>query len=455
MSAGPAIERRAVTAFWALAFLTWAGAWWAGAGRPQPDLYPFMMKAWPGARYEALDATRFEVRRDGRLVGFATTGSDYGYGGPMTLAVGLTPEGQIHSLAVLEYRDTPDLLERARGVLRSLLGKGAGDPFRIGEDVDAVSGATYSSRGLANAALAGARRIAERTPLATEGRSRVSIGGAEFALFGLIAVTALGRNRRAVPAGMRRALRWLALLGGLVALGVVFNDPWVIAFPIRLLTRDWPSWQTHLFWYGLLATVLVSFSRSGKSPYCPWMCPFGSAQDLVGLPLGAHRRRLRATRLFAWLKRGLLWLAVLLGLYYRTPGAGSYEVFGTLFRWTGTGWQFAVLFFVGVAALFVRRPFCHWLCPVDAMEQGLRPVRRAIVGRRSAASRPVALPLVVEGARRPGLADIERFRGRLAAALGLLCVLLVLGHLHERFESQARGAQEGLMGRTFLTVEQR
>jgi len=442
-----------VGAFWAMALLSWAGAWVLGASRPQPDLYPFMMKAWPGARYEALDATRFEVRRDGRVVGFAATGSDYGYGGPMTLAVGLTPEGRIHSLAVLEYRDTPDLFKRARGLLGSLLGKGEGDAFRVGDDVDAVSGATYSSRGLANAALAGARRIAERTPLASADPGRVQIGGAELALLGLVVLTALGRNRRVVPPRLRRLLRWLALLGGLASLGIVFNDPWVIAFPIRLMTGDWPAWTTHLFWYVLLGTVLVSFSRSGKSPYCPWMCPFGSAQDLVGLPLGAQRRRLRATRLFAWLKRVLLWVAVLLGLYYRTPGAGSYEIFGTLFRWNGTSWQFAVLFFVGLVALFVRRPFCHWLCPVDAMEQGLRPIRRALLRRRPATGRPIPLSVVADGPRRPGLVDIERARGRFTAAIGLLCVLLILGHLRERFDVQARGAPENLMGETFLTLE--
>ena len=37
-------------------------------------------------------------------------------------------------------------------------------------------------------------------------------------------------------------------------------------------------------------------------------------------------------------------------------------------------------------------------------------------------------------------------------AAGLLCALLVLGHFHERLSAQGRGAQEGLLGRTFVAA---
>ncbi len=299
----PGLKRHAVPAFWALVLVTWGAAAWLGARRPEPDLYPFLKRAWPGASYEALDAGRFRVTRDGTLLGFAATGSDYGYGGPMTLAVTVTPDGRLHSLAVLEYRDTPDLFTRAKSLLPRLVGKRLGDPFRVGEDVDAVSGATSSSRGLALAALAGARRIAEHVPLAAQGPAAVQSGGPELALAALLLLSLLGRSRTALGPRARRALRGAALLLGLATLGLLFAQPWVIAFPARLLSADVPAWRTHLYWYGLLAVTLLSFDRTAKSPYCPWLCPFGAAQDLVGLATGAHRRRLRSRALFAWVKR--------------------------------------------------------------------------------------------------------------------------------------------------------
>lgn len=443
------LGRRAVPAFWALALVSWGAAAWLGARRPQPDLYPFLQRAWPGASYEALDSARFRVTRGGVLLGFAATGSDYGYGGPMTLAVAVTPDGRLHSLAVLEYRDTPDLFTRAKGLLARLVGKSQADPFRVGADVDAVSGATSSSRGLANAALAGARRIAEGVPLTAPGVA-VELGGAELTLAALVLLTLLGRGRTGLGPRARRALRLVALLLGLAALGFLFAQPWVIAFPARLLAGDWPAWRTHVYWYGVLAVVLLSFDPSGKSPYCPWLCPFGAAQDLLGLVGGAHRRRLRAAALFAWVKRVLLWLAVLLGLLFHAPGAASYEVFASLFRWTGSGWQFAVLFCTAVAALVARRPFCHWACPVDAVEQALRPLRRAALSRAGLRPRR-ALPMV-QGARPArGLDELERFRGRVLAAVGLFCAGLLLGHLHERFSAQASVARENLLSETFTT----
>jgi hypothetical protein len=36
-----------------------------------------------------------------------------------------------------------------------------------------------------------------------------------------------------------------------------------------------------------------------------------------------------------------------------------------------------------------------------------------------------------------------------------LCALLVLGHFHERLSAQGRGAQEGLLDRTFVSTEPR
>jgi hypothetical protein len=438
--------------------LSWAWAWKAGAERPAPDLYPFLKRAWPGATYVPQgDGTVFEVRRDGRLLGRATTGRASGYGGPLTLAVGTAPDGRLHALALLDYRDTPDLLRRAERLLGSLLGKPPSDAFEVGRDVDAVTGATYSSRGIADAARAASRALAEREPDArasAEG-GRAAIGAPEVVLLLLLGAAAIGRQRPSLSSRTRRVIRWATLLVSLATLGLLWNRPFTIAFPTRLLAGDWPSWTTHLYWYLLLAGVLLASTRAGKGPYCPSACPFGAAQDVVGLLGGAHRRRVPSALLFAWVKRALLWLAVLLGLLYRSPGAASYEVFAALFRLSGTSFQLAVLALALAAALFVRRPFCHWACPVDALEQALRPVRkgaRRLVGRRPALPRPrrpVLVPLEPDERTAPPV--FRRLRSGALTAAGLLCAFLVLGHLRERFAEQGRPSPDGLLGRTFVS----
>jgi len=451
------LSRRAGPPFLAFALLTWALAWKKGAERPAPDLFPFLKRAWPGASYVPLPGGAFEVKRDGETVGYAATGTASGYGGPLTVAVGTTPGGRIRSLAILEYRDTPDLMRGAPKLLGSLLDKGPADAFEVGRDVDAVSGATFSSRGLALAARDAAQAVAERGLARSAGaRSRVQFGAPEVVLLLLLAAGAVGRNRPSLAPRTRKLIRAGTLLVSLATLGVLWNRPWTIAFPTRLLAGDWPSWTTHLYWYVLLGGILLAFNRTGKNPYCPWICPFGAAQDVIGLAGGARKRRIPSALFFTWVKRVLLWLAVLLGLLYRAPGAASYEVFAAFFRLTGTGFQFAILVIVLVTAVFVSRPFCNWLCPVDTTEHIARYVRvRALrlIGREAALPRPRRPILVpVQAAARPPEPVFRRLRNGLLTAAGVLCALLVLGHLHERFAAQGPGGQEGLLGRTFVST---
>lgn len=454
------LSRRAGPAFLAFVLLTWAWASTKGRDRPAPDLDPFLKRAWPGAQHAPLPGGAFEVKRDGRTLGYAAPGTASGYGGPLTLAVATSPEGRIRSVGVLEYRDTPDLMRGVTKVLASLLDKSAADGFEVGHDVDAVTGATFSSRGMALAAREAMRTVAERgVSRSTAARPRVELGAPEIVLVLLFLAGAVGRNRPSLRPRTRKLLRAGTLLASLATIGFLWNRPWVIAFPTRLLGGDWPSWTTHLYWYILLALLLLAFSRTGRNPYCPWICPFGAAQDVIGLVGGARKRRLPSALLFTWVKRVLLWLAVLLGLLYRAPGATSYEVFAAFFRLSGTGFQYAILALVLVTAVFVSRPFCGWVCPVDTTEHLARYARtRALrlVGRETGLPRP-RRPVLLRASPEvpPAVPVFRRLRNRLLTAAGLLCAVLVLGHLHERLSAQGRGNQEGLLGRTFVSTDSR
>lgn len=450
---GHELGRRAGPLVLVLVLASWAWAWHRGAQRPDPDLFPFLKRAWPGATYTPLPGGGgFEVLQDGQAVGRATVGRASGYSGPLVLAVGTSGDGRVRALAILEYPDTPDLMPRVRPFLSALVGRSVSEGFEVGHAVDAVTGATLTSRGLARAALDGAQRIAESGGPRAGPPGGIAFGAPEACLVALVALGAIGRNRPSLRPRARQALRLAALALSLATIGFLFNRPWVIAFPVRLLAGDFPSWRTHLYWYLLLGSLLFAFSRSGRSPYCPWICPFGAAQDVVGLPFGARKRRVPHRLLFTWVKGALLWLAVFLGLLYRSPGGASYEVFATFFRLSGTGFQAAILAIVLLAALFFRRPFCHWVCPVDTTERLARLVRvRALrfVGRGPAPHppRPIVLRVVVE---RPPTPVFRRLRNGVLTLAGLLCALLVLGHLHERLGSSSRASPENLLGRTFV-----
>ena len=80
-------------------------------------------------------------------------------------------------------------------------------------------------------------------------------------------------------------------------------------------------------------------------------------------------------RLFVWLQRGLAWGAIVIALLFRNPGLSSYEVFGTLFSFTGSSILFVLLGIILVMSLFVKRPWCNYLCPLDPVYDIIRLVR--------------------------------------------------------------------------------
>ncbi len=447
------VSARAGRPFLAFVLITWAIAWFQGAHRPEPDLLPFLKRAWPMADFRQLPSGAWEVKRRGEVVGHAGWGRGQGYGGGIVVAVGAGLDGRIRSTAFLEYRDTPDLLRSTRRMLAGLLGREVGEPFELGRDVDAVTGATASSRGIAEATRAAVAMLPAGATAAADGKEKIVFGAPEIVLVVLLVSGALCGNRAGLKGNPLKTLRAVTLLASLATIGFLFNRPWTISFPIQVLSGDFPSWRTHLYGYLLFGYLLLAFQRTGKNPYCPWICPFGAAQELVGLAGGAKKRRVPSTLLFLWVKRVLLWLAVLLGLAYRSPGAASYEIFGTAFRGTGSGFQVTILVLVVLVSIFWARPFCHWICPVDTTEQLARFVRVRLLWLGGKAPRPLqprrpALLRVLPD--RPQRDFVSVFFDRALTALGLLAAALVVAHLGTRFAALGGAAESGRMSDTFV-----
>ncbi len=102
----------------------------------------------------------YTAKRDGEVVGYAVKSvTRQGYGGPITLMVGISPEGELLDVNVLAHSETPGLgsllTNPENVVLASIKGKNLADvDLRVkkdGGDVDALSGATISSRAYGDA----------------------------------------------------------------------------------------------------------------------------------------------------------------------------------------------------------------------------------------------------------------------------------------------------------------
>lgn len=376
---GERLER----ALGAFAVATLLLAWLVGRSRAGTDIEPFLHEALPTAiRFEALPEgiyAGYSNDGDTAPVGFVAVGEATGYGGPLRVAVGVDPQGNIVQLATIDHKETPSFLLRVV-VSRfpdSLVAKSFSDRFELGEDVDAVSGATYTARALADAVRAASRQVASRQlglQVPPESPKPLQVGVPEIALVALYAIGYVGHQRNFRH---KKLARWISMFAGLLLLGFLYNNPLTLANINSLLLGFWPDWRTHLYWYLLIGGIVFVFTIDNKNPYCEWFCPFGAAQECLGAIGGAKSRTPPRYRdALRWLQRGLAWAAILIALLYRNPGLSSYEIFGTLFDFAGSGRQFALLGIVLVVSLFLKRPWCAYLCPLRPVTDFIRLVRR-------------------------------------------------------------------------------
>ena len=107
-----------------------------------------------GAQYEY-----YTLTQDGQAVAYAVKSTVVGFGGPLTVMVGVLTDGTVYNTSVLEHSETPGLGAKCQSdesFLSQFRGfKGALKVRKDGGDIDAITASTITSRAYA-LAVAGA-----------------------------------------------------------------------------------------------------------------------------------------------------------------------------------------------------------------------------------------------------------------------------------------------------------
>jgi len=86
----------------------------------------------------------FTVRKDDAVIGFVVVVEEIGKHRPITFAVGVDPDGAVHDVAVLAYREPYGGEVRERRFLKQYAGRKATAPLQPYRDIQNISGATLS-----------------------------------------------------------------------------------------------------------------------------------------------------------------------------------------------------------------------------------------------------------------------------------------------------------------------
>jgi len=351
-----------------LVIIWFAIAWFIGKQKVSDNLEPFQKKTFPEVtKYRTNSNGIIEALSDsGESLGFISVGVASGYGGPVEVAISTDTIGNTSSIAVIGHKETPTFFDKTikTNLLKNLVRTKADDRIQLNEDIDGVAGATYTARAIIQSTQMAAHAVG-KSVLNIEipkDERKIQFGAPEILLIFLFITAFL--QRRLFKGKTRNVIRWITLITGIIFIGFLYNRPYVLAHVNMVLLGYFPAWDTHIYWYILIAGLLFFKTEKNWNTYCYDFCPFGGCQEVIGAIGGAKPAKIRWSEILKWLQRILVILAVSLSLIHRNPGSFSFEIFSTLFDLEGSNIQFVVLAIVLLSSLFIYRPFCNYLCPL-------------------------------------------------------------------------------------------
>jgi len=329
----------------------------------------------------------FHVEADGKASPDAVIMSEgVGYGGPLIVGIKArrTENGaRLNEILVLNHKETPSFMNRLnnRHFFRQFAGRSITDNFIVGEDIDAVSGATVSSEGF-TAAIRDAVHLGAAQHLKlprTWQEPEWHIGVNELILVALFALAFFAAYRRDKLAKYAR----LVVMGGTLAfVGFYANASLNLGNIAGIVLGYIPHPVQHPMWWIMMIGTIGSVVILGRNIYCQQICPFKVVQDLLQKFSGVQLRiKPKIQRQARTLIFSLSWVALMLIFLSAHPALGSYEPFAMMFSLEGLGIQWYILPAALLGSLFVPSFWCRLFCPVGLyLNEGVR-VRRTIRDR--------------------------------------------------------------------------
>lgn len=365
-----------------LIFISICIAYFIGLQIKQENNSELLISKFPEVKKSAnISNDLFQIGESPNSLKYFCIGEDIGYGGPLKVVVVADNKGYINHIEVLDHKETESYLQKVikNRYMEEYPGLGLDDHSQI-VLVNGISGATITCDAIRLGVLKGIGNLSEvvfGTEFPDPGKPEIKIGISEVLLlllfiFGILVRKNVIKNKKTA--------RWISLITGLIVFGFINNNTLTIGKLNTFLLGYQSYWQNNIFWYLLIFGIILILIFTNKNSYCNWFCPFGSAQDCLGAIGKAEKIEFTGRRkILNFLPGFLSWLVILLALIFRNPRATSYEVFGAFFNVTGSVLLFIILAIILIMSLFIKRPWCNYLCPVSPVFKYIRKVRNLIV----------------------------------------------------------------------------
>lgn len=282
-----------------------------------------------------------------------------GYGGNVPLEIYLK-DGKILKIKALKNSETPEFFAQASKLLTAWNGKTVDDAQKM--NVDGVSGATYSSRGIIGNVQRGlqyaAKNAVKSSPFDNMDFSAKNIAGLVVVLMGAI-IPLFYRKKR---------YRTVQLVLNVVVLGL-----WCGTFLSYLLMVGYMSTGINILFSVIPIIMLITafvYPLFGKrSHYCTYICPCGSLQELAGRVNKHNKLKMKPETVKMLGKfREILWAVLMMMMLV---GVGfewmDYEIFSAFIITSASATVLVLAAIFMILSVFVPRPYCRFVCPTGTL----------------------------------------------------------------------------------------
>ena len=329
----------------------------------------------------------YNVYNDGDVVGKVVNTSPfsdevYGYNSITPLTIYLDRDNNIFEVEICENRES-------RGYLNKVVNSGYLDLWdgltpkeAANHNVDAVSGCTFTSVAIEQSLQIRMQELSKQESVFSVDWKLLARQMCIFIVTILATICFFTKKSK--------TLRIITLLLSMAVLGFWTNSLLSLALFYNWITNGISlAIQLPLLIIALLAILLPLFTK--KSFYCQYLCPFGAAQEFVGgIRIKAKGKRGQQTtdnrqqtlftkanifNFFAVLRKVILLTLLIIVALGVGLDLSVVEPF-PIFNYQSIG--FGVAIFAGVilvASVFIKRPWCNYLCPTGTLLESIRKLR--------------------------------------------------------------------------------
>ena len=284
-----------------------------------------------------------------------------GYAGRVPLEITVS-DGIVTHIKALDNAESKPFFDKASALFARWTGKSVAEAADM--KVDAVSGATFSSRAIIGNVQRGLQYVqraehsaeAESDGMATDVSAKDILGLAVVLMAAIVPLFVKDRRYRMVQ----------------TVLNVIVMGFWCGAFlsytsVLGFFANGWQGWA-----FAAAAVMFVTafvYPLFGKpSYYCTNVCPFGGLQQLAGSACRFKLKLSQATVRSLDTVRQTLWALLMLFVWSGVWSSWmDYEPF-TAFLFGSASWAAIAIAAAFIALSFVvTRPYCRFVCPMGTL----------------------------------------------------------------------------------------